>query len=272
MVTQQERAERFRQLHEDSETFIIPNPWDSGSARLLEGLGFKALATTSSGRAFALGRSDGDVSRDEHLAHIRVLCEVTRLPVSADLENCYADDPEEAAKTIQMACEAGAAGCSIEDYSGHDSGRIYEFDHSVERVEAAAEAARKLPMPFVLTARAENLIRNRPDLDDTIKRLQAFEAAGADVLYAPGLKTVDEVKAVCSAVSKPVNVLATPTLTYADIAGAGGKRISLGGALARTAIGGMLDAAQEILDTGAFAPLGDAPSFAEINSLMNGSG
>lgn len=265
----QARAETFRALHDAPDAFVIPNPWDAGSARVLAGLGYKALATTSSGLAFTFGRSDGDVTRNEILDHIRILNAATPLPVSADLENCYSDDPAEAAETIRMASEAGAVGGSIEDYAGHAEGRIYDFDHAVERVTAAVEVARSLPVPFLLTARAENLIRNRPDLDDTIKRLQAFDKAGADVLYAPGLKTADEVKAVCDAVSKPVNVLAMGALTVADIAAAGGKRISVGGALARTAVGGFLDAAREIMDTGAFAPFGDTPSFAEIGKLMD---
>lgn len=268
---QQDRSERFRALHEREGAFVIPNPWDAGSARVLAGLGFEALATTSSGLAFTFGRSDGAVSRDEHLAHIRSLVSATSLPVSADLENCYADDPVEAAETIRLASEAGASGCSIEDFSGHPGGHIYDFDHAVERVAASVEVARALPIPFVLTARAENLIRGRDDLDDTILRLQAFEKAGADVLYAPGLKTSDEVTRVCSSLSKPVNVLATSALTVAEIAEAGGKRISVGGALARAGIGGFLDAAREMADTGGFAPFGDAPGFGEINKLMEGS-
>ncbi|MHA1164505.1 MAG: isocitrate lyase/PEP mutase family protein [Alphaproteobacteria bacterium] len=265
---QQDRSERFRALHEREGAFVIPNPWDAGSARVLAGLGFEALATTSSGLAFTFGRSDGAVTRDEHLAHIRDLVAATPLPVSADLENCYFDDPAEAAETIRLASEAGASGGSIEDFSGHPDGHIYEFDHAVERVVTAVEAARALPVPFVLTARAENLIRGRDDLDDTILRLQAFEKAGADVLYAPGLKSAEEVARVCSAVSKPVNVLATPALTVAEIARAGGKRISVGGALARAGIGGFLDAAREMADAGGFARLGDAPGFGDINKLM----
>ena len=266
---QQERAVRFSALHEREGAFVIPNPWDAGSARVLAGLGFEALATTSSGYAFTLGRADGAVSREEMLAHIRDLVDATPLPVSADLENCFSDDPAKAAETIRLASEAGASGGSIEDYSNPPDGRIYDFDHAVERVVAAVEVARGLPVPFVLTARAENLIRGRDDLEDTILRLQAFEKAGADVLYAPGLKTVGEVEQVCSAVSKPVNVLATAALTVAEIAGAGGKRISVGGALARTGIGGFLDAAREMAGTGSFAPLGEAPGFGEINKLMD---
>ena len=269
MPSQSERAEAFKALHERAGAFVIPNPWDRGSARVLAGLGFEALATTSSGFAFTLGRSDGAVTRDEVLAHIRDLVAATPLPVSADLENCYSDDPSKAAETILLASEAGASGGSIEDYSGPPDGHIYAFNHAVERVAASVEVARALPVPFVLTARAENLIRGRDDLDDTILRLQAFEKAGADVLYAPGLKSAEDVAAVCSAVSKPVNVLATPALTLSDIAGAGGKRISVGGALARTSIGGFLNAAREMAETGGFAPLGDAPGFGEINKLMD---
>lgn len=265
------RAEAFRALHERKEAFIIPNPWDAGSARILAGLGFKALATTSSGLAFTYGRSDGAVSREEHLAHIRDLVAATPLPVSADLENCYCDNPAEAAETIRLASEVGASGGSIEDFSGPPDGHIYDFDHAVERVAAAVEVARSLSVPFVLTARAENHIRGRDDLEDTILRLQAFEKAGADVLYAPGLKTVDEIRQVCGALSKPVNVLAMPALAVAEIAEVGGKRISLGGALARAAIGGFLDAAREMAKTGSFAPFGEAPGFGEINELMDES-
>ena len=271
MATQIERSEAFKALHEREGAFIIPNPWDAGSARVLAGLGFEALATTSSGLAFTFGRGDGAVTREEHLAHIRDLVAATKLPVSADLENCYSDDPREAAETIRLASEAGASGGSIEDHSGPPDGHIYDFDHAVERVAAAVEVAQSLPIPFVLTARAENLIRGRDDLDDTILRLQAFEKAGADVLYAPGLKTTDEVARVCSAVSKPVNVLATSTLTVAEIASAGGKRISVGGALARVGIGGFLDAAREMAEEGSFAAFGDAPLFGEINKLLDGS-
>lgn len=265
------RGDAFKALHERHGAFIIPNPWDRGSARILAGLGFEALATTSSGLAFTLGKSDGAVSRDELLAHIRDLADATPLPVSADLENCYSDDPDAAAGTIRLASEAGASGGSIEDYSRPPGGRIYDFGHAVERVAAAVAAARALPVPFVLTARAENLIRGRDDLEDTILRLQAFEKAGADVLYAPGLKTLDDVRQVCSALSKPVNVLATPALTAGEIAAAGGKRISVGGALARAGIGGFLDAAREMAETGGFARLGGAPSFGEITELMDGS-
>lgn len=267
---QQVTGEKFVGLHAGKSAFVIPNPWDIGSARLFAGLGFKALATTSSGFAFTLGKSDGAVKREELLAHIRALAEATPLPVSADLENCYADDPEGAAETIRLASEAGAVGGSIEDWSGPAEDKIYDLNHAVERVAAAVEVARALPVPFMLTARAENLIRNRPDLDDTIKRLQAFEKAGADVLYAPGLKTVDEVRVVCAAVSKPVNVLAVPSLGVDEIAQAGGKRISVGGALARVAVGAVLNAAREIGAEGSFAAFAAAPGFGEVNSVMDG--
>src|SRR5215207_9725567 len=233
MTTQKERAERFRALHEREGAFVIPNPWDIGSARLLAGLGFEALATTSAGFANTLGRSDGQVTRDEVIKHCRDLCAATVLPVSADLENCFADAPEKAAETIRLGARAGLAGGSIEDYSGDPSNPIYDFGLAVERVRAAAEAAHSLDFPFTLTARAETLLRGRQDPDDTIRRLQAFEAAGADVLYAPALATLDEVRAVTGALQRPVNVLG-PMLkgvTVEQLAEAGAKRISTGGAL-----------------------------------------
>src|SRR5215213_2336443 len=193
MKTQKEKAELFKALHEREGAFIIPNPWDVGSARLLAGLGFEALATTSAGFANSLGRLDGQVTRDEVIKHCQDICAATELPVSADLENCFADDPEKAAETIRLGAQAGLAGGSIEDYSGDPSNPIYDFELAVERVHAAAEATRSLDFPFILTARAENLLRGRHDLDDTLRRLQAYEAAGADVLYAPALSTLDEV-------------------------------------------------------------------------------
>ena len=234
MTTPAEKAESFRALHRREGAFIIPNPWDVGSARLLAALGFEALATTSSGFAYSLGRADGEVTLEETLEHCRVLCAATDLPVSADLENGYADDPVTAAKAITLAGNAGVAGGSIEDYGGNDSQSIYDFGLAVERVTAAVEAARALPYAFTLTARAENLLHGRDDLDDTIRRLQAFEVAGADVLYAPGLTTLDQVRAVTDAVKKPVNVLATMLkgATLEQLAEAGAKRISIGGALA----------------------------------------
>ena len=210
MTSQSDKAEAFRALHE-GEPFVIPNPWDAGSARVLEALGFKALATTSSGFAFTLGRLDGNVTLDEVVEHVAVLDRATDLPVSVDLENGYGPDPEHAAKAIARVAEAGAVGGSIEDWDPER--RLYELEHAAERVAAAVEAARGLDFPFTLTARAENHIRGNPDLDDTIARLQAYERAGADVLYAPGLRNGDEIRAVCDAVSKPVNVLAPPGLT-----------------------------------------------------------
>ena len=245
------KVEQFRKLHE-GEPFVIPNPWDAGSALMLESLGFGALATTSSGFAFTLGKLDGEVTLDEVAAHVRALDEATALPVSVDLENGYGAEPEAAARAVEVAAEAGAAGGSIEDWD-RDERRIYEREHAVERVRAAVEAAR--PSGFVLTARAENLIRGSDDLDDTIARLQAYEAAGADVLYAPGLRTVEQVRAVCSAVSKPVNVLARPDLTFAELAEAGAQRVSVGGGLAWVAAQALADAATAIRDKGDFSAL-----------------
>jgi 2-methylisocitrate lyase-like PEP mutase family enzyme len=252
-LTQREKAERFRALHSGT-PFVIPNPWDAGSARMLEALGFEALATTSSGFAFTLGRLDGDVTLDEVVAHTAALAEASSLPVSVDLENGYGAEPEAVALAIARVAEAGAVGGSIEDWDQH--GRIYDRGHAVERVAAAVEAARSLDFPFTLTARAENLIRGNPDLDDTIARLQAYEAAGADVLYAPGLTSVEQIAAVCSAVSKPVNVLARPTLTLAEMAGAGAQRVSVGGALTWTAVGAFVDVARAIKERGDFSQLG----------------
>jgi len=270
MKTQSENAEMFRALHARAGAFVIPNPWDAGSARLLEGLGFEALATTSAGFANTLGRLDGRVTRDDVLEHCRRLSAATDLPVSADLENCFADDPEEAAETIVLAARAGVVGGSIEDYSGDPSNPIYDFSLAVERVHAAAEAARTLDFPFTLTARAENLIRGRLDLDDTVRRLQAFEAAGADVLYAPGLRTLDEVRAVTGALGRPVNVLA-PLIegaTVAQLAEAGAKRISTGGALARAAVTALLRAGAEMLDGGSFGWTSGLASGAEVGRLL----
>lgn len=273
MASQADKAVRFRQLHDGAETFIIPNPWDAGSARVLAALGFKALATTSSGLAFALGRPDGEkaVSREQALANARAIVEATDLPVSADLENGYADDPEGAARTIGLAARAGLVGCSIEDYSGGDGARIYDFALAVERVSAAVEAARALPFDFILTARAENLIRGRDDLDDTIRRLQAFEAAGADVLYAPGLRDMATIRTVLAAVGKPVNVLvgsANAHLTLAELAAAGVRRISVGGALARAATQAFVAAARGLAEDGDFGYAAGLSSPAALNDLL----
>ena len=249
MSTQEERAERFRALHA-GEPFVIPNPWDAGSARVLEALGFQALATTSSGFAFTLGRRDGRVSLDEVAAHVEALVEATDLPVSVDLENGYGEGP---AAAITRVAEAGAVGGSIEDWDPGD--RLYELPEAVERVQAAVEAARRLDWPFTLTARAENHIRGNLDLEDTIARLQAFERAGADVLYAPGLASAEEIRAVCDAVSKPVNVLARRDLSFAEIADAGAQRVSVGGALTWTAAQAFVGAATAIRDRGDFSSL-----------------
>lgn len=256
MTTQEQKAAAFEALHA-GEPFVIPNPWDAGSARVLTALGFKALASTSSGFAFTLGRLDGHVTLDEVVEHAATLDRATDLPVSVDLENGYGDDPETAATAVTRVAAAGAVGASIEDYDR--SGRIYDLHHAVERIGAAVEAARRLGFPFALTARAENHIRGNPDLSDTIVRLQAFEEAGADVLYAPGLRTSTEIRAVCGAVSKPVNVLARPHLSIAEIAEAGATRVSVGGGLTWTAVNAMAAAAIEVRDRGNFSSLGTTP-------------
>jgi 2-methylisocitrate lyase-like PEP mutase family enzyme len=260
MTRREKKAAEFRALHA-GEAFVIPNPWDAGSARVLAALGFKALATTSSGFAFTLGRLDGDVTLDEVVAHAAALDRATELPLSVDLENGYGPHPEDAALAITRIAEVGAVGGSIEDYD--PAGFLYELHHAVERVAAAAEAARALGFPFTLTARAENHIRGNPDLDDTIARLQAFAEAGADVLYAPGLRTGEEIRVVCDAVSKPVNVLALPGLSLAEIVGAGAQRVSVGGGLTWVAVKALADAAGAIHADGDFSalaarlPLGD---------------
>ena len=254
--SQHEKAETFRALHQQG-VFLIPNPWDAGSARVLAALGFPALASTSSGFAFTLGRPDGAATLDEVVEHARAIDAATPLPVSVDLENGYGPSPEDAANAIARVAAAGAVGGSIEDYDPSDE--IYAVHHAAERVAAAAEAARRLDFPFTLTARAENHIRGNPDLDDTITRLRAYERAGADVLYAPGLRTVDEIRAVCGAVSKPVNVLARPGLTVAEIAAAGARRISVGGSLAWVAVNAMVEAAERMRDEGDFSAFA-APS------------
>jgi 2-methylisocitrate lyase-like PEP mutase family enzyme len=250
--TQERKAAEFRALHE-SDPFIIPNPWDAGSAKVLEALGFKALATTSSGFAFTLGRRDGQATLDDVTDHVRMLDRSTNLPVSVDLENGYGPRPEDAAAAIAAAAEAGAVGGSIEDYDPDDG--LYDLDHAVERVAAASETASKLNFPFMLTARAENHVRSNPDLDDTIKRLQAYEGAGASVLFAPGLRNGDEIRTVCAAVSKPVNVLAHPGLSLKEIVAAGAQRVSVGGALTWVAVAAMAEAAEEIQGSGDFSAL-----------------
>ena len=273
MPTQKRKGEAFKALHEAEGTFIIPNPWDAGTAKVLAGLGFKALATTSSALAFTLGKPDGvqAVSREEALDNARGIVEATDLPVSADLENCYAHRPEEAAETIPLAAAAGLVGCSIEDWSGDPSIGIYDIGLATERVRAAVAAARSLSFPFTLTARAENLIQGRDDLDDTIRRLQAYEEAGADVLYAPGLIDIDSLRAVTSSVSKPVNALAYPAnsqMSLADFAAGGARRVSVGGTLARLATGAFLAGAQQMAELGAFGSASDAPGLQDLEELM----
>jgi 2-methylisocitrate lyase-like PEP mutase family enzyme len=272
MKTQAEKAAEFQGLHEAPGTFVIPNPWDAGSAVILAAIGFPALATTSAGFAFSIGRADGAVGRDAMLEHARDIVAATDLPVSADLENGYGDAPEDAAETIRLAAEAGLCGASIEDATGRADDPIYPFDHAVERVAAAVAAARALSHAFVLTARAENLLHGRDDLADTTRRLVAFAEAGADVLYAPGLRTAEEVAAVVRAVApKPVNVLVGgpgPGFTVASLQALGVKRISVGSALARTALGAFVRAAEEIKMEGTFAGMADAAPFARVNGLF----
>lgn len=273
MPTQTEKALAFRALHQRAGAFVVPNPWDAGSALLLSTLGFEALATTSAGFAFSIGRrdSEGSLSRAETLANARAIVEATDLPVSADLENGFGHQPEACAETIRAASAIGLAGGSIEDASGDQALPIYDFSRAVERVAAAVEAVRSLPVPFVLTARAENFLHGRPDLDDTIRRLQAFEKAGAEVLYAPGLTSLDQIRTVCSSVSGPVNVvmgLVGGTFSVQQLAEAGVKRISLGSSLARAALGALMRAAREIRQNGTFSFAAEAMPFAEVHRHM----
>lgn len=256
MNKQKAKAEAFRALH-SGDPFLIPNPWDAGSARVLEALGFKALATTSSGFAFTLGRLDGRVTLDEIVGHVAALDAMTELPISVDLENGYGPDPESVALSIARVADVGAVGGSIEDYD--PAGHLYDLNHAAERVATAAETARGLGFPFILTARAENHIRGNPDLDDTIARLRAFEQSGADVLYAPGLSNTSEIKAVCKAVSKPVNVLALPGLSFGEVVAAGAQRVSVGGALTWIAVRAMTDVAETMRDSGDFSSLAARP-------------
>jgi len=273
MATYAEKSAAFRALHERPGAFVIPNPWDPGTARILAGIGFEALATTSLGLANTLGRADGTgaVSRDEVLANCRAIAGATDLPVNADLENGYADEPEAAAGMIRLAAEAGVVGGSIEDATGDPLKPIYDFELAVERVRAAVAVARALPTPFMLTARAENLLHGRRDLDDTIRRLQAFEAAGADVLYAPGLRDLASIRTVTSAVGRPVNVVmssADPSITVAQLALAGVKRISVGGALSRLALAAFLKGAREMTEQGSFTYMRDTVPSAELRQIF----
>lgn len=272
-TTQAEKARQFEQLHKGPGAFVIPNPWDAGSARILQALGFKALTTTSAGLAFTLGRRDarGAITREETLANCRAIVEATDLPVAADLENGYGDSPKVCAETIRLAGEAGLVGGSIEDSTDNPAKPVYDYQHAVDRVAAAAEAARRLPFHFMLVGRAENYLHGRRDLDDTVRRLQGFEAAGADVLYAPGLTSAEDIRAVCASVRKPVNVvmgLKSSPFTVAQLESLGVRRISVGSALNRTALGAFIAGARELIEHGTFKFADDAISFADANAFM----
>ena len=269
--SQSEKANRFQQLHRGSGYFVIGNAWDAGSARILAGLGFDALATSSGASAGVLGRRDGMVTREEALAHARAIVEATDLPVSADLEKGFADAPDGVAETIRLTAASGLVGGSIEDFSADPQRPLYEFGHARERVVAAAEAAHKLPFAFTLTARAENFLRGNPDLDDTINRLQAFEAAGADVLMAPGLPDLAAVRTVCSALSRPFNFMAGikgRSFSVEELAAAGVKRISLATSLYRAAMSGLVNAAREVKELGTFGYVDTTMATPELNSFM----
>jgi 2-methylisocitrate lyase-like PEP mutase family enzyme len=274
-TTQIEKHATFKALHERPGAFVIPNPWNAGTARILTALGFEALATTSAGLAFSAGLRDasGDLTRRDILANAREIVEATDLPVSADLENGYGSAPETCAETIRLAAAAGLVGGSIEDATGDAENPIFEFNHAVERVAAACEAARALPL--VLTARAENFLHGRPDLDDTIRRLQAFEKAGADVVYAPGLPSLDAIRSLCASVDKPVNVvmgLRPPVFSVDELQAAGVKRISVGGSFARAALGALVRAAREVKEQGTFTYAADAISGAEVSRYLASPG
>ncbi|MGH9733792.1 MAG: isocitrate lyase/PEP mutase family protein [Candidatus Acidiferrales bacterium] len=271
MTTQAEKGQAFRALHERNQAFIIPNPWDAGTARLLAHLGFEALATTSMGYAFSLGKTDGSLNREETLEYAAVIAAATNLPVSADLEKGFGDSPEEAAKTIRLAAAAGVVAGSIEDATGQANDPIYELGHAVDRVRAAVEAARALPFTFTLTARAENYLHDRPDIKDTIKRLQGFQEAGADVLYAPGLQTKDDIAAVVRSVDRPVNVLMGlrgVQLSAAELSGIGVRRISVGSSLTRAALGAFMRAAKEMRDKGTFTFATEAANSGDITAIF----
>jgi len=270
-ATQNEKAARFRSLHQGPGAFVIPNPWDVGSARILAGLGFQALATSSAASACALGRKDGELTRDDALAHARSIVEATDLPVSADLEKGFGDAPEVVAETIRLAAEVGLVGCTIEDATGNQDKPLYDFRLAVERISAAAQAARALPFPFMLTARAHNFLYAAPSLDETISRLQAFEKAGADVLFAPGLPDLASVREVCAAVSKPFNFMVGikgKSFSVSELAAAGVRRISLATSLYRAAMAGLLDAACEVKDKGQFGFLDRCLTTPELNKIM----
>jgi len=274
MPTQAEKAAQFQALHQRDEIFVVANPWDAGTARILTGLGFAALSTTSAGLAFSLGKRDGtgSVTRGESLTNARSIVDATHLPVAADLENGYGHSPEAAAETIRLAAVAGLVGGSIEDASGDPTHPIYDFQHAVERIAAAATAARALPFPFMLVARAENYLHGRPDLDDTIRRLQAFQGAGAEVLYAPGVTRAEDIRAVCVSVSKPVNVLmglkgAVP-LTVKELGALGVRRISIGSGFSRAALTAFLHAGREVINHGTFTFTEETLYMSELADLF----
>jgi len=271
VIPQRQKAETFRALHQAPGTFVIPNPWDVGSARILAGLGFKALATSSAAAAAMSGRRDHDLTREESLTHCRLIVNATDLPVSADLGKGFGDRPDDVAVTLRLTAEAGLVGCTIEDSTGNSQSPLYDFSRAVERIAAAAEAARALPFPFLLTARAHNFLYANPSLDETIKRLQAFEKVGADVLFAPGLPDLESVRTVCSALSKPFNFMVGikgKSFSVNELAEAGVKRISVATSLYRAAMTSFLDAAREIKEKGQFRFLDRATTTAELNDLM----
>lgn len=275
MKTQSEKAAIFQALHERKRPFVIGNPWDAGSARILTSLKYEALSTTSAGLAFSLGRKDGTaaVSRSEALANARSIVEATNLPVAADLENGYGHKPEDAAETVRLAAEVGLVGGSIEDATGDQADPIYEFERAVERIAAAAEAAKALPFPFMLVARAENYLHGRPDLDDTIRRLQAFEKAGAPVLYAPGLTQPEDIQTICASVTKPVNVLiglkGAPRLTVTELGELGVRRISIGSGFSRAALTAFLHAAREVIEDGTFGFAEESLYISDLTAMFD---
>jgi len=273
MTTQEEKGRAFRALHERERAFVIPNPWDIGTARLLANLGFEALATTSAGSALSMGLPDGRMGRDRTIAHVQAIAGATELPVSGDLENGFGDEPETAAETIRLAAAAGLVGGSIEDATGNPEQPIYEKGHAVERVRAAAEAVRALPFLFTLTARCENYLHGRADLDNTIQRLQAYQEAGADVLYAPGIRTREEISRLVRSVERPVNVLMGlkgATFSVAELSEIGVRRISVGSALSRAALSAFLDAAREMRDQGTFSFAEHTVPLRDLNTLFGG--
>ena len=272
MLTQVEKGKTFRALHQREHAFIIPNPWDVGTARLLARLGFEALATTSAGHAFSAGQRDGTMEREDVLTHVSAIASATDLPVSADLENGFGDSPEGVAQTIRMAADAGLVGGSIEDLPGRGNSQPYDRERAADRIRAAAEVVRELPFPFMLTARAENYLVGRPDLKDTIARLQAYQDAGADVLYAPGLASKDDIAAVVRSVDRPVNVvmgLQGAQLSLAELSAIGVKRVSVGSALSRAALGAFLRAAREMREQGTFTFAADALAYRDISAMFD---